>query len=228
MLKELFSLFRSDDAIARMGRDFSDMLALAHGLTIAAGRVLFEDGSEADVSEISRQDVQINKLERQIRKQVITHLTLSNKPTDVPFSLLLMSLVKDVERLGDYAKNLAEIHDQGGGRIPNDQHGTELGQIRGAVERTFGVVSEVFRTSDSEAAIELIQEGRDVNRRCDALIRSVASSSHDAATTTTLVLGARYYKRIQSHLLNILSGVVMPVHKVDYFDEDLLDVETED
>jgi len=38
-----------------------------------------------------------------------------------------------------------------------------------------------------------------------------------------VVLAARYYKRIESHLLNILSGVVMPLHKLDYFDEDALD-----
>ena len=38
-----------------------------------------------------------------------------------------------------------------------------------------------------------------------------------------MVLGARYYKRIESHLLNILSGVVMPLHKLDYYDEKVLD-----
>jgi hypothetical protein len=51
----------------------------------------------------------------------------------------------------------------------------------------------------------------------------VAGSAYDAATTTSLVLGARYYKRIESHLLNVLSGVVMPLHKLDYYDERVLD-----
>ena len=35
-----------------------------------------------------------------------------------------------------------------------------------------------------------------------------------------LVLCARYYKRIGGHALNVLSAVVMPLHKVDYYDED--------
>ena len=38
-----------------------------------------------------------------------------------------------------------------------------------------------------------------------------------------MVLGTRYYKRIESHLLNILSGVVMPLHKLDYYDDAVLD-----
>jgi hypothetical protein len=64
-----------------------------------------------------------------------------------------------------------------------------------------------------------------VTGRCDDLISRVAVSAHDASTTTTLVLGARYYKRIEAHLLNILSGVVMPLHKVDYYDERVIESE---
>jgi hypothetical protein len=30
----------------------------------------------------------------------------------------------------------------------------------------------------------------------------------------------RYLKRIVAHLLNVLSAVVMPVDRLDYFDED--------
>ena len=226
MLKELFSLFRSKDALARMGRDFSKMLALSHGLTLDAGRIFFEEGSEGNRgAELSKRDVQINKIEREIRKQVIAHLTLHNDPGDVPYCLLLMSIVKDVERLGDYAKNLAEIHNEGGAPIADDANGVELRGIRSATEATFGAVSEVFAISDSKRAVGLIQEGRKINRRCDELVAKVARSPYDSAMTTSMVLGARYYKRIESHLLNILSGVVMPLHKLDYYDERVLDAD---
>ncbi len=30
----------------------------------------------------------------------------------------------------------------------------------------------------------------------------------------------RSYKRISGHVLNVLSSVVMPLHKIDYYDED--------
>jgi hypothetical protein len=33
------------------------------------------------------------------------------------------------------------------------------------------------------------------------------------------VLLTRFYKRIAAHLSNVLSAVVMPLHKLDYFDE---------
>ena len=226
MLKQLLSLFGSSDAIARMGEDFGKMLSLSYDITIRAGHVFFTESSEADERmAISKSDVKINKLERRIRKQVIAHLTLGSNPGDVPYSLLLMSIVKDVERLGDYAKNLAQVHYDGGGPIPDDENGAELRDLRRIVEGTFVETKEVFATSDSEAATALITVGRDVNKRCDVLVGDVSRSAYDAATTTSMVLGARYYKRIESHLLNILSGVVMPLHKLDYYDERFLDLE---
>ncbi|MDX1493691.1 MAG: PhoU domain-containing protein [Longimicrobiales bacterium] len=226
MLKELLSLFRSNDAIAQMGDDFQQMLAAARELTIRAGRIFWDEAGEADEpTAISKADVAINKLERSIRRQVITHLTLGSARRDVTYSLLLMSIVKDVERIGDYAKNLAEVRGEGGASIPSDANGDELRKLRSIVENAFERTSDVFRLSDAGGATELMTELRSVNRRCDQLIASVAKGSYDAATTTSLVLGARYYKRIGSHILNVLSGVVMPLHKLDYYDEDQLDLD---
>jgi len=226
MLKQLLSLFGSSDVIAVMGEDFGKMLNLSYDITIRAGHVFFTESSEADERmKISKSDVKINKLERRIRKQVIAHLTMGANPGDVPYSLLLMSIVKDVERIGDYAKNLAQVHHDGGGSIPDDENGAELRDVRRIVEGIFVETQHVFVTSDSEAALALIIMGREVNKRCDVLIGDVTRSTYNAATTTSMVLGARYYKRIESHLLNILSGVVMPLHKLDYYDERFLDID---
>lgn len=226
MLKELLSLFRSNDAIAQMGKDFEEMLAESYDLTVRAGRIFFGelDGDDERV-EISKRDVAINKLERSIRRQVIAHLTLASSARDVPYCLLLMSIVKDVERIGDYAKNVSEVRHYGGGAIPADEHGDELRDLRSVVETTFTRARDVFRTSDAAGATQLMTELRSVNRRCDRLIAAVAGSGHGAATTMSLVLGARYYKRIGSHVLNVLSGVVMPLHKLDYYDEDQLELD---
>ncbi len=77
----------------------------------------------------------------------------------------------------------------------------------------------MFGSSDRERAVELIRQGRDAAHRCDALCARIARSDYDAATVTVMVLGARYYKRIGGHVLNVLSSVVMPIHKIDYYDE---------
>jgi phosphate uptake regulator len=219
MFKELLGLLKSSNAIASMGADFSRMLKISHEITLAAGQNFFDEEGGEGREEIRKRDIEINKLERGVRKQVIAHLTLSPSPGEVPYCLLLMSIVKDAERIGDYAKNLAEVRVEGGAPVPDDDLGTELSDIRRIVEGTFARVDEVFASSDAEVANALIEEGRTVTRRCDALLGKVARSDYDAATATSVVLGARYYKRIGAHLLNVLSGVVMPLHKLDYHDE---------
>ena len=37
---------------------------------------------------------------------------------------------------------------------------------------------------------------------------------------TAQILGCRYYKRIVGQALNVLSSALMPLHKVDYYDEE--------
>ena len=223
MLRELLSIFRTDDTAARMATDFADMLARIRELTLQAGTHYFEHQPTADErTDLIRKDVKVNKLERKIRKQVIAHLTLDGAGSRAPYGLMLMSLVKDAERVGDYAKNLSEVYDEGGGALPEDDNVEELKELRRIVEMILEDVGAVFTASDGEKAAELLRVGRDVVERADRLVPRIARGPYDAATTTTLVLGARYYKRIASHLMNILSGVVMPLHKLDYYDEDLL------
>jgi hypothetical protein len=48
----------------------------------------------------------------------------------------------------------------------------------------------------------------------------IARSQYDATDATAIALGTRYYKRIGGHVLNVLSSIVMPLHKIDYYDED--------
>jgi phosphate uptake regulator len=231
MLRQLLSIFRTDDSLGFMGNLFAEMLERANDLTLKAGTIYFGEPAAPDErAAIYKQDIEINKLERRIRKRVIAHLSIPGNSASAPYCLLLMSLVKDVERIGDYAKNLAEVPDFHPTILPNDELAGELRSIGSSIEHAFSAAREVFATSDHERAVTLIRGGRDIAHRCDTLVTRIARSTHDAATVTALVLGARFYKRIGGHVLNVLSSVVMPLHKLDYYDEDALpqDVEQDD
>ena len=221
MFKELLSVFRSSDPLRAMEKNFSAMLTLGYEMILSAGQMFFTgSASSQERTDLYQRDVRMNQLQRQIRKQVVAHLSVSGNRPDVPYSLLLVSLVKDVERIGDYAKNLAEINDIRSGAVAEDEITLELQEIRRDVEGSFKALSVVFSSSDRERAVELIRQGRDAAHRCNALIARIARSDYDAGTVTALVLGTRYYKRIGGHVLNVLSSVVMPIHKIDYYDED--------
>jgi phosphate uptake regulator len=197
------------------------MLQITYEMTVDAGKIYFgKTATPGDRTRLYEQDVEVNQLERTIRKQVVAHLSFPGNIPDMPHCLLLMSLAKDVERLGDYAKNLSEVIDIWPEKLPDDEIRQELLEICHGVEEAFRSAAEVFSFSDEERALIYIHQGRDIAHRCDALLQRVASGSCEAGVTAAQVLGARYYKRIGGHVLNVLSGVVMPLHKVDYYDED--------
>ena len=221
MFDELLRIFRPGNALGEMGENFTKMLSLANKMTKAAGEIYFREVTVPGVrSSLYESDVEVNLLERSIRKQVVAHLATRGNTTDVPYCLLLMSLVKDVERIGDYTKNLSEVVDIYSGELPDDDIVGELRAIRQGVEEAFQAASTIFADSDRERALSVIRQLKDFARRSDGLLTRVAGQEYEAGRVAALVLGARYYKRIGGHLLNVLSSVVMPLHKIDYYDED--------
>jgi phosphate transport system protein len=231
MLRAIINLFSSNDPLGIIAEDFSRMLKVTHDMTLTAGGILYGSESNSDArTTLYKTDVEVNRLQRSLRKRLVTHLSMPGNQRDVPHCLALMSLIKDVERLGDYAKNLAEIPDIHPEPLPDDEMSRELWEIRTGVESTFTESLAVVAKFDHDRALSLIEQGRTLTRRCEALVHRVAHSTHDAGTTSALVLGARFYKRIAAHVLNVLSAVVMPLHKLDYYDENAVTLrhDTED
>ena len=221
MLRELLAIFRASDPLDELSQDFGRMLRLAHEMSVTAGQTYFGEIEDNDAARLRLygHDKEVNGLEQAIRRRVFLHLTVHGQEVDVPFYLSLMSLVKDVERMGDYAKNLAQLGLVDPKPLPEGGATDALQTIRNDVERSSQALPTVFLDSQKDEAVTLIRHGREMARRCDALVASIAGSDYDSGTTTILVLGARYYKRLGGHVLNVLSSVVMPIDKLDYFDE---------
>ncbi|MBX3128950.1 MAG: hypothetical protein KF718_19700 [Polyangiaceae bacterium] len=221
MLKELLSVFRGDHPLQAASKDFTKMLDLAREMVLDATEIFWGRPMSAEERTVLyEKDVQINRLQRSVRKLVVAMLS-GPEPSDVPYGLLLMSLVKDVERLGDYAKNLTELAQWCPAALPeSDENVKELHEITRAVTALTREAADVFQRSDVARARELMVEGRSIAKRCDELVRLVARGEYGAEAAVKLAVGARFFKRVEGHLLNLLSSVVMPLHKLDYYDED--------
>lgn len=225
MLKKLFALATGDEPIKEAEDGFTEMLKTAEEMVLEASAVYWGGPITPERrTQFYERDVTVNKLERRVRKAVITHLSGSPN-ADVPYSLMLMSLVKDVERVGDYAKNLLEVpvishRDGAERRLPEDDVVGELRRIANDVENVAREAPQIYASSNMERAQELTLSGRSGAKRCDALIGDIAAANYPGHVAVDLTLATRFYKRIQGHLLNLLSSVLMPLHKIDYYDED--------
>lgn len=224
MFRELLSVFRSDDSLARLSDEFSEMLALGRLLTVKAGGLFFEGTvSPQDDLDLHEEDRKINELQRAIRKEVVTHLTLGLPGAQIPYALLIMSLADEAEQIGDHALALAGIRrDLSASLAPDDPVMMKLREIRRSVERAFTEVDEVFAGAESTRAQELIEECRDLRSRAESLFVSVAEGDYGPPEAATLVVAAGHYARIATHLTQILAGVVLPLHELNLYEEDQL------
>lgn len=224
MFLRIFKALASDEPEAQSTVHFGEMLELVVGMVVHANAVYWgKVQTAAERSALYERDVKVNKLQRQTRREVIASLS-GPVSGDVPYGLLLMSLVKDIERLGDYAKNLAEVpsltHDNVAERaLPDDENVEELRHISDSIMVLAREAKRVYVACEKERAAELTAQGRVTAKRCDRLVAAVARSQYTAKVAVDLTLAVRFYKRIQGHLLNLLSSVIMPLDKLDYYDE---------
>lgn len=224
----IFRAFRSPDArppgVLEQTQDhFVEMLEHCHWMYQRACGALWEK-SDLDLvrKEIYERDILVNKAERTIRKKIVAHLAIQPK-TETNFCLLLMSVVKDAERAGDYCKNLMDLTVYHPTWEDHNELIPEFREIEGVILLMFARVGKAFRESDEALGAELVKQERETTRACEALITRILETpglSIRQAVTYTLL--ARFDKRIAAHIGNIASSLVMPLHKLDYFDEQYL------
>ena len=220
MLGRLIKAWKSRDLLNRIYDEFVKMLEDCEWMFNTASSLLFEGESLKGASrELFDRDIRVNKKERKIRKQLVEHLTI-NPEGDVPACLLLMSVVKDAERVGDYCKNMFDVRELLGESCGGDEFVTRLKTIAGELAEMFRQTHEAFLESDREKAFAVTESKQDMARRCDEILEMLVTTDLPAKQAVCLALTSRFLKRINSHLGNIASTVIMPLHKIDYFDED--------
>lgn len=221
LLRDVFSILRSDPGGPEpLGASFQDMLKRSAELTATAGRIYFEGVSDdGELDRIAKDDVRINKLQRKIRKRVLVHLSTQSNAPDLPHCLVLFSTVKDVERIGDYAKDLAHSASYHGGTLPSDPFVDDLRALASEIGDQLAATVVTFESSDEGAARAAIPLGKNLLARCEELTARTAKLHCEPAVHTALVLATQYYQRICGHTLNVLSSLVVPLHRLDYYDE---------
>jgi len=216
MLKQIIDIWRSRKTEGRLYHEFVEMLQMDWRMfeivmEVLAGKVKPDDVQD----DLLRRDIAVNRKERSIRKQIVESLSVRGENTTVPASLVLMSIVKDAERVGDYCKNLLETAQMLRKPVAKLRHSHEVVEIGEHVSLIFKDSIRAFADEDEVLAQEIIQDEGLMNKRCDALIEAIARSDLDANEAVGTVLWIRFLKRIEAHLSNICSSVVLPVHRLD-------------
>ncbi len=172
--------------------------------------------------DIKKTDRQVNKAEREVRRALVVHASVRGASADIPMVLISMSIVKDAERIGDYAKNIFDIA-RAGVDLSDSAELTTLIKHRDRISRLIAETARIFGERDVEAAHLILQSEDEHLSEYDDLVMAQIDSEAPAREAVPLALLNRYFKRITAHSMNILTSLVMPVDRLDYYDEDKAD-----
>ncbi|MFC2149585.1 phosphate uptake regulator PhoU [Candidatus Auribacterota bacterium] len=219
MFESIINFWKGKDFLVQVLGDFEKMLIDAEAMfEMVTRKLLSENDDPALKDRIYEIDRNINTLEKDIRKRVLEHFTL--QPTvDIPVSLVIMSVVKDAERLGDYSKNLYEVSEFLNRPFDKEFYVDLFDEMDKKLLVAFQKTRKCFIDSDEKIAGEIMDYEREIIKRCDEGIEKLAKSKLETNQAVCSTLVFRYYKRICCHLGNIASSVIMPVTELDFFDE---------
>lgn len=219
MFRNLLSFWKGKDFLSHVLDEFSNMLDDAEDMFRSVCRKLIDSQKEPELKEkIYQVDSKINLLEKDIRKRIVEHLSFQPS-VDVSACLLLMSVVKDAERLGDYCKNLFEVTQLLDAPMDRIKFKGLFNELDEELFSLFRETKEAFVRSDEAKACSSWQRERKIVKKCDEIIGQLARSDFSVNEGVCFTLMARYFKRLAAHLTNIASSVVLPISDLDYFDE---------
>jgi len=218
MIKELISVFKSDSLLDRAYNRSFEMLDLTNQMFLEAKNVLrHTDSNQIDI-DINDQDIIVNKFQREVRKDVFNHLNMAG--TDALSSdLVLVSIVIDLERIGDLTKNIIEVTQGHPERLTSELFDEKIAEIENAVTDNFAKTIETFKNSDEELGRNIMKEYKWVSKLSDELLMRLMKNedtSLKSGSAVAIALYIRQLKRINAHLINIASSVVNPFHRIGF------------
>lgn len=219
MFKELINLFGKANLMKQAFDSSVDMLKTDHEMFLESMRTLRESDTAELRFDLYQKDRQINAYEREVRRKVMTHLAVAGA-TELAMGIRLVSIVIDIERIGDYTKNIVELAINHPDRLQFGAFEPEIMPIESRVKTNFDTLIKAFEKQDSTLAREVMGTHKaQVSSVCDTIVTSLVrgeSKDLDIPTASAMVMYLRFMKRIHSHLKNIATSIVNPVDRIGY------------
>ncbi len=218
MLKALIEMFRKENLLQQAYDASIEMLKSDKNMFDVAYKSLRKSDNAEMAEDIYAMDAKINEYQRDIRAKVLTHLAVSS-PTDPVFGLVLVSVVIDIERIGDYTKNIVELAREHPKKLSAGPFEGMISEIEENLSKRLDKLIIAFEKTDANIARSVMQVHSATTQKCDGILETLLKEEHPefpTADAVTIALYTRYLKRISSHITNIASGIVNPFDRIGF------------
>ena len=164
-------------------------------------------------------DKKINEFERDVRRKIMTHLAIGGKE-DVGSGLVLVSVVIDIERIGDYTKNINDLAVNHPKKLNGGNLEDRLAEIEKISFNLFEKSIQAFKNQDIKKASSLMGDYKEhISKQSDSITNEIIMgkvSDLDSGNAAAVGLYSRYLKRIAAHSRNLISSIVNPFERIGY------------
>ena len=219
MFKTLIKLFKAENLLAQANDQVVEMLREDLSLFRDSIKLLWtEEG--VSIEEIREGDRQINRHVRDVRKKVLTHLAFSGS-SGMETALSLISIVRDIERIGDHTKDIGYLATDFPGKFKAGEFENGLKKFEDLLIGRIQILIDIFETGDDirEKAGQLTRSHPEINSQYREMILSLITKEDVSLTpsqSAILALYMRYLRRVEGHIFNIASAEVNPFHRIGF------------
>ena len=219
MFKQIFEIFKSDSLYKQALGECHEMLNLDLTMFNASIKSLRKsDSADIDI-DIFKMDKKINEFERDVRRKVMTHLAIGGKE-DIGSGLVLVSVVIDIERIGDYTKNIYDLAVNHPRKLNGGSVEDRLAEIEKISFNLFDKSIQAFKSQNIEKAGGLMGDYKEnISKQSDSITNDIIAGKIgdlEIGTASAVGLYARYLKRIAAHSRNLISSIVNPFERIGY------------
>ena len=219
MFKQIFEIFKSDSLYEQALSECHEMLDIDLQMFKASIKSLRESDTAEINIDIYAMDKKINEFERDVRRKVMTHLAVGGKE-DLGSGLVLVSVVIDIERIGDYTKNIYDLAVNHPKKLNGGSIEDRLKEIETISYDLFEESIDAFKNQNIEKARDLMgQYKENISSQCDSITNDIILGRIDdlnSSNSTAVGLYARYLKRVSAHSRNLISSIVNPFERIGY------------
>ena len=207
------------DLLDSIDAKLSEMLTNSmHAYDITMNCLLGDTNLETVREDLYNTDKAINELHREVRREMIIHSAVNSRNLDIPLLLSYMTMSKDIERIGDYCKNLFEIAETGNSFAKGDDLDAYM-ELKNDIGKLIVYLQSCLNLDDESKVQDLITLGSSLNNDLDEKITALLEDKDKIQYPVATTLFYRYLKRIVSHIINAATAIIMPTDQIDYLDE---------
>ena len=220
IFNDIIKIWKSDSLLSQAWDDSIAMLKLSHEIFLKSLESFNSPESLKEIKALKKEDRKINDYQMTVRRKVLTHFSIGASAREVTNGLVLVDMVVDIERIGDYCKNISDLTLMKESSINFGELSDEISKIEEEVKSRFSITIEVIENQDEDLAFTLQDKYRkSISTVSDNIVSDIVSGKTKLGSqskSAALVLYVRYLKRIGAHLKNITSTVVNAYDRIGY------------